>query len=380
MKILIATSIFKPELGGPATYAAELGRRFHATGHPVKVITYSDKAHYDFDKDFIFPLVRIVRSNKKFITSVKYFLAVMREVRYYDFIYVLDGFSVQIPVLLAALVRRKKYVLRIGADALWENYIRDNISPVPLKVFYKNKLYKKYWISHIFLKYILCKASVVIFTSDDRRELYQTYYKSLPKNTSTICNPLPENKFGTLIRSYKQAQSIPDKEIVYAGKFTKTKNVESLVKAFARLADPTFKLLLIGEGPTEPLLHNLVQELGIQERVRFMPLLSQVELYRRISNCYYVVLPSWTDISPNQIYECMTMGIPFLITKENYLSINKYNFTKIDPTSLNDIVEKMNMLLDKKEYDTFAHSLSLLTYTYTWNDAIVDHIKVLRSI
>ena len=64
MKIVIASGIFLPELGGPATYAAKISEEFIKLGHQVKIITYSDQLEYDFDKDLKYPIFRIQRSNK----------------------------------------------------------------------------------------------------------------------------------------------------------------------------------------------------------------------------------------------------------------------------------------------------------------------------
>jgi hypothetical protein len=73
MRILIATGIFKPELGGPATYSAELGKRLHSAGHRVSLVTYSKKPQYDLDEGFHFPIIRVVWYPNKLRTYLTYF-------------------------------------------------------------------------------------------------------------------------------------------------------------------------------------------------------------------------------------------------------------------------------------------------------------------
>ena len=104
--------------------------------------------------------------------------------------------------------------------------------------------------------------------------------------------------------------------------------------------------------------------------------MSQKDLYRRITNCAYVVIPSWTDVSPHQAYECLVQGIPFLITKENYLSINEYDFLKIDPSSVDDIAEKMNSLLDPQKYTEFSEQLSEISFSHPWSQVLAEHLKI----
>jgi glycosyltransferase involved in cell wall biosynthesis len=282
MKILITTGIFKPELGGPATYAAEMGKRLGALGHTVAVITYSDRKTFDLDKEYDFPITRIVRSNKLF-NYLKFFLAILRYAPKYDFIYSLDWFSVGVPQLFASFLVRKKYIMRVGGDYIWEKYLRDNKPPLTLKDFYLKERYADYSVMHFLIKRVLKNAFFVIFNSDDERELYYEFYGLTPERTATIFNPVPENRLGTLVQSFKKENGGRDREIVFAGRFIKMKNVESAIQAFARLTDTSFRLLLIGEGPSEHELRKLVAHLGIADRVEFLPAMTQADLYRR--NC-----------------------------------------------------------------------------------------------
>ena len=42
LTIVIATPLYPPDVGGPATYAHELRERFIAAGHSVALVTFSD--------------------------------------------------------------------------------------------------------------------------------------------------------------------------------------------------------------------------------------------------------------------------------------------------------------------------------------------------
>jgi glycosyltransferase involved in cell wall biosynthesis len=376
MRILITTGIFKPEPGGPATYSAELGKRLHSAGHEVILITYSDKPHFDLDDGYTYNIIRVVRSPSKLKNYLKFFWAAFKHMRRADIVYSLDWFSAGVPVMLASFLRKKKYIVRVGGGYIWEKYLSEGRSPMPLKDFYEKKIYKQYKVMYWLIWLVLHRAAHVVFNSDEQRELYQKFYSLKPQKISTIHNPVPESKFGTLVHTYKENYHQRDKEIIFAGRFIKMKNVEALIAAFSKLNDPIFKLTLIGEGPTEPILRQMVTDLHLEDRVEFHPSMSQTELYRRIVNSYLFVIPSWTDISPNQVYECMSLGIPFLLTKENYLTINRQSFLKIDPTSVDDIALKMNQLLDPKEYAAFVESLSHLSFHHTWHDVVLEHMRL----
>jgi glycosyltransferase involved in cell wall biosynthesis len=380
MRILIATGIFKPEVGGPATVALELARQLQITGHIVTVVTYSDSSTYEGDHKFPFRLIRIARSHRKLVNYVRYFFVMLKEMRKHGVVYSLDWFSAGFPVMLAAMLTGKKYIVRVGGGYIWEKYLSEGNAPLTMKEFYAQGFYKKYKKMFWIIKKVLGNAAVVIFNSDIQRELYIPIYNLDPKKTMTIYNATPENKLSSLVHSYNDTSLNRDKEIVYAGRFTKVKNTAALVSAFALLKDESFKLLLIGEGETETDLKNLVEQLGIQHRVEFMPPMSQSDLYYRIAHCYLVVIPSWTDISPNHAYECLALGIPILITQETYLSIAPQFPLMIDPHSISDIAEKLNYLLDREHYVNYIDHLKSIRFDHPWKRVVEEHLHVFMKI
>jgi len=161
MRILITTGIFEPEAGGPATYTPRIATKLMEEGHEVKVITYSEKASYDFDKDYSFPLIRIVRRGK-FSNYLSFFLSVFKEAKNCDLIYSLDWLAAGLPVLLVSRLRNKRYVIRIGGGYIWEKYLMEGHPPMTLQAFYNKKLYKNYKVLFFLIKLVLRGASRVI--------------------------------------------------------------------------------------------------------------------------------------------------------------------------------------------------------------------------
>ncbi|MCC2630662.1 MAG: glucosyltransferase [Candidatus Paceibacter sp.] len=380
MRILIATGIFKPEMGGPATIAGELAKRLHATGHKVTVLTYSDKPRYDFDGELNFRLIRIVRAERKIVNYLRFFFTAFQEIKKHDVIYSLDWFSVGVPLMLAAKLRGKKYLVRVGGGYIWEKYLAEGKPPMSLRDFYARGLHKTYRLMYFSIKKVLANAERVVFNSDIQRELYIHHYDLVPEKTLTIHNAIPENRISGLVQSYNDRNFRRDKEIVFAGRFIKMKNIESLISAFSILNDQQFTLLLVGGGPLENTLRQHVKDLGLTDRVLFLPPMTQSELYYRISNCYMVVIPSWTDVSPNQAYECLALGIPFLITRENYLNIAPQIPLSVNPGSVDDIAEKLNLLLDEKNYVDYVKKLQAIDFHHPWDLFVQEHVNVFMNI
>ena len=372
MKILITTGIFEPESGGPATYTPQIAQKLVEAGYEVKVVTYSDKAQYDFDKEYSFALQRIVRRGK-LSNYWRFFKVMMKDVRHYDLVYSLDWLAAGLPVSLATRFWGKRYVLRIGGGYIWEKYLQQGNNPVILRDFYSQGLHKGYKVLLALISFVFKGAQHIIFNSKEQRELFLEYYHFSAGQTSTIFNPVPQN-----IWNIRRTQ--PTREIVFAGRFVVMKNVEALIRAFKQANLEGFTLFLIGSGPQKEKIISLVSELDLEDRVTMSSSMRRSDLYERIKNCYYAVIPSWTDISPNQAYEMMALKIPFLMTQENYLSVSDQLPLTINPNLVEDIAGKMERLTDEQEYRDFIRGLEKVTFNHTWDDVLRQHVEIFKRI
>ena len=121
MRILLATGIYPPDVGGPATWVYLFAKEFTTRGHKVTVVTYSDTPQKDNES---WQVYRILRSAPKGIRHLKFFWKVFRLAGDFDVILVSDPISAGLPAHLAAFLRRKPYVLKIGGDYAWEQSLQ----------------------------------------------------------------------------------------------------------------------------------------------------------------------------------------------------------------------------------------------------------------
>lgn len=374
MRLLITTGIFDPESGGPATYARELATMLIGESHQVTVLTYSAQAHYDFDTTYPFHLIRIVRGNK-ILNRLRFFWAVFCEIKTVDCVYTLDWFAAGLPVAFACILRAVPYVVRVGGDYLWEqSYLQSGRTPISLREFYEAGVYKemRYRTVYVLIHLVLNHARHVIFNSDVQRELYLTHY-SLPKDkTSTSYNPMPAMQ--------KNTQDIVRSEFVYWGRLIVMKNVTTLVGAFAQAQLPKeYTLTIIGDGPQKKEIQTLIIALSLEGRVQVLPAMRHSKVLARVSAARAFVLPSWTDIAPNQVYEALSLGLPTLVTRENYLPIHDQLPSMIDPHSVEDIASKLEMLADDGQYTQFKKTCRNITHTHPWEEVIREIMPFLQK-
>jgi len=117
------------------------------------------------------------------------------------------------------------------------------------------------------------------------------------------------------VKEYEDRQD--GKFILYGGRFSSEKNVDHLVRAYSRLPDhlrAEYDLSLVGEGSQEDQLRDLVDELGVNDTVRFRPWLPDAEFREELGHATCAVLPSAYEGMPVFLIEAMGSGTPVIGT------------------------------------------------------------------
>ena len=338
MKILIASGIYPPDIGGPAQYARNLYETWKKQGHDVKVAAY-----------------RWERAFPPVIKHLFYFSKILRKGWNADLILVLDNFLAAVPTMLACMLMRKKYIIRTGGDLLWEWYVERTGEMILFKDFYstprqfsfKEKIILKW--SRAAFRY----ASMVIFSSQWQKDIWEKEYKlNLAKTT------LVENYCGP-----RESCIEPENRVFVAGtRLIRWKNVELLKEAFE-------------EARIEVKRRNLPDiELDCGKAVYD----SFVEKIRR---SYAVILVSLGDISPNMIFDAIRVGTPFIVTKENGIMPRiKDAALCVDPQNKKDIVEKIVWLADPKNRATQAHKVQTIPFTHSWEQIADEIVRIHKKL
>ena len=94
---------------------------------------------------------------------------------------------------------------------------------------------------------------------------------------------------------------------IYFGRISKEKGIFNLIEALARIKKGV--LYIAGSGPDEEKLKNMVKELKINNRVKFLGYLQTKELNNYIVNSRFAILPSiWYDNCPYSVLETLAQG------------------------------------------------------------------------
>ncbi|MBI2023028.1 glycosyltransferase family 4 protein [Candidatus Giovannonibacteria bacterium] len=107
MRILIATPLFPPDIGGPATYSKLLSVELPKRGVDAEILSFGE-----------------VRHLPKVLRHLAYFWKLVRKCRHADIIFAQDPVSVGFPATLAARLLRKRFYLKIVGDYAWEQGVQ----------------------------------------------------------------------------------------------------------------------------------------------------------------------------------------------------------------------------------------------------------------
>lgn len=105
----------------------------------------------------------------------------------------------------------------------------------------------------------------------------------------------------------------PDHKILlYVGRLAKEKNLGVIFQAVAHAiqSDPAIRLWLVGDGPYREQCAEMVRELGIGDRVRFVGFVPRAEVDLYYSSADLFVFSSITETQGLVVQEAMAYGVP----------------------------------------------------------------------
>src|SRR3989344_5763621 len=118
-KILIATGIFPPDIGGPATYCNTISQALSRHGFDVEIITYGNKRKLKALNSKL-KIFTVSRRWPWFIKNMIYATKIFFSGKNNKIIYALNTLNGGIPAFFSAKVFKKKFFIRIAGDYAWQ--------------------------------------------------------------------------------------------------------------------------------------------------------------------------------------------------------------------------------------------------------------------
>ncbi len=331
MKILLVTGIFPPDIGGPATYVPKLGMDLNSLGYDVSVITLggSDSVqrlkHYKvrcINRDTWLPL-------RIFKTVVFIFL----ELRECESIFS-NGLFLECALALR-FSKKKKSVVKIVGDPIWERQRNRGLTNVTLRDFFNQRLG--------FSQSILRKAFNWSWSVFDHR-----IAPSLELCTLVNCHlkPLTCLHVPNGVEISEEPIEFSNENLITVSRLVSWKNLDVVIEA-AALAQ--VKLTIVGSGPEEKYLKGVA--LSVDADVNFLGQLNSDDTLKAMGLAKYFVQVSDYEGLSFSLLEAMSRGlIPIVSNVPGNTSVvtNMINGVVIN-TSKEELVLALNEMIANDE-------------------------------
>lgn len=303
MRIFIATGIFHPEPGGPATYLYHLLPELRARGHEVTVLTFGDAPV----EEYPYPVVRISRRQMYPVRQLAYWRAARRLWPGHEVAYV---HTLDLP--LPSAVRPR--VAKIVGDKAWERAMnRGWIGPgMDIDRFQTARLPLLAVLNRWWRAQQARRFDHIIVPSEYLKHMV-TGWGVPPERVSVVYNALRENiNPPTDSQSEtRQRLDLPGGPLLLtAARLVPWKGVDHTLHALQQVDD--VQLVVAGDGPDRPALEALRDDLGLEDRVRFVGRVprEQMPLYYRAAD--YTLLYSTYEGLPHVLLESLEVGTPVI--------------------------------------------------------------------
>ncbi len=295
-KILIATGIFPPQVGGPATYSKLLLDKLPQRGFEVKVVNFGDFLSFP-----------------KVVRHLAYFLKLLFDGKKFDIIFAQDPVSVGVPAMITSKILRKKFCLKIVGDYAWEQGtqrfgVTDLLDDFSIQ-------YKKYNWKVKLLK----KVELIVANGSDKILVPSNYLKKIVSNwgvesrkITVIYNAFHAPGVVETKEKLREKYDLKENIIISAGRLVPWKGFDTVIGLMAEIQNA--HLYIAGDGPERKNLENLRTKLDLQEKVTLLGSVNQEELFERIKASNLFVLNTSYEGLSHQLLEVMSLETPIITT------------------------------------------------------------------
>ncbi len=335
MRVLVATGLYPPDIGGPATYSKLLEVALPERGIAVTVVPFGT-----------------VRALPPIIRHLAYLYRVLRLGRHADVLYAQDTASVGFPVLVANLVLWKKFIVRVPGDHAWEQGTQRYGIGGPLEEFPLWSWNWHPWLMLIRLSQLLVARSAkrVIVPSDYMKRIVATWGVN-ERNIVRIHSSVTVGDVGEkeVIRGVIHFEGTL---LISVGRLVPWKGFDVVIKVFSKLKEkfPQLTLFIAGSGPELGNLERLVAELKLSDAVILAGTIDHDALLRYIKASDVFVLNTQYEGLSHLVLETMAVGTPVVTTNiggNPEVITDGVNGYLVAPNDIRALQSRISALLEK---------------------------------
>jgi len=363
MKTLLISGIYRPEIGGPATYIPALATELQSQNSLVEVVTLKNS----IDRGVIepWPVNYINRDQFLIFRFIKTCLSIRRQINSSDFV-IANGLFQEAAIGLFG--RSKRSVAKVVGDPVWERAYNRNETSLNIEEFNKSKLNIRHKTQRYFLKWSLNQFSQITCPSKELENLIQGW----GVNKKVICIPNGISKIESRRNSYEY-------DLICVCRLVKWKNLDVLITANS--VSKT-RLVIVGGGPEEERLRSLAKELN--SNVEFTGQLEEQKVIDYLFRSKIFVLISDYEGLSFSLLQAMACGLPSIVSKiKGNLDVISDNVEGIfvDANNLSEVIDGINLLVGQPGHlaRLGENAREKVSNKYSQKSQLNQMIKLLRD-
>ncbi|HET89352.1 MAG TPA: glycosyltransferase family 4 protein [Chloroflexi bacterium] len=304
MRILIFTNAYKPTVSGVVISIALFRRGLLTAGHDVHIVA-PEYGEYQDEEPYIFRFPAIDLPERLDLSLVLPFRLLMSptvqgvkpDLIHSQHPFVMGG-------LASTFAQDLGVPLVFTFHTRYDQYAQQYIPLVPDLAGLVTE--------EVVERYLERCAHVIAPTPSIREFILREYQPDVP--VSVVPTPVDLEQYHDLEPGRIRADwGLEEAEVLlYVGRLAREKNLQFLLRAFARVASerPQARLLLVGRGPHEHDLEQFAQQLGLGERVIFVGPVAHTEIPHYVAAADLFVFSSQADTQGLVLIEAMAAGTP----------------------------------------------------------------------
>ncbi len=299
MRLLIATGLYPPDIGGPATYSKLLFDKFYTYDVQVDVAWFGE-----------------VRFLPKVIRHVAYFWMIVKKSKGVDAIYAQDPLGTGFPALLAAIATRKRFFLKIVGDRAWEIAVQSYAVHDSLDTFSQKKAYVPAILFCKLIQRMVCAGAERVIVPSNYLKQILINWGVKEEKINVICNAFRPPRIEADRVSLRAKLRFTGKVLVSVGRLVPWKGFEGVIQFMPALRTKysDAELYIIGDGPDADKLLKLVHAHKAESYIHLMGKMEQKELFEYISAADVFVLNTSYEGLSHQLLEVMALLTPIVTT------------------------------------------------------------------
>lgn len=306
MKIVLATPLYPPEVGGPATYTKELCERL-GEQHDITVVAYARNGEaYGTAK-----LIQISKDMSLPLRLIRFTIALYSAAKGARVIYAQNAVAAGLPAVIVGMLRRIPVIIKFVGDEAWERASQHRATTKRIEEFLASP--DGSLRARLMMKlqgWVLRRTTFVTTPSQYLGELIVRTYHTKPERMVTNYNAAEEHAAEVF-----PPEHIPH-QIVMTARLTAWKGIDGAIRALPLVLTrfPDARLVVAGDGPERPALLALTKELGLADKISFLGNVSRTETWQLRKESDVYVLNSTYEGLPHTVLTSFAAEIPTIAT------------------------------------------------------------------